>query len=316
MLLDARDRAILDFLETNSRTPVSHIAKKVKLSKDGVAYRIRRMENDGIIDGFYTVLNISKLGLVAHKVTIKFQNIDPEKEAKVIEYLEKAGIAGWIVSCDGRWDFMFISWTRSTYEFDKFFTKFLEQYGSFIQDKELNIMTESHSCKRKYLVSTEPEESVYSGTPFQKELDDVDLKLVRIMANNSRVRVLELAEEVGMVPDSVSRRVKSLIDRDIMQRFRPVLNTRLLGYQFYNVMMSLNTPKGLDKIFNYLKLHPNVIHYSKYSGTFDLGIDVEIESPEKFRDMMGEMKVKFSKEIRSYEPLLVYKQHKITYSPF
>jgi DNA-binding Lrp family transcriptional regulator len=316
MLLDARDRAILGYLESDSRMPVSAIAKRVKLSKDGVAYRIRRMESDGIIQGFYTVLNISKLGLVAHKVTIKLQNIDPEKEREIVEYLKEAGIAGWIVSCDGRWDLMFITWTRSTYEFDRFFTRFLEKYGLFVQDKELNIMTESHSCKRKYLVLTEPEESVYSGAPSKEELDEVDLKIVKLMANNARIRLIELAKEVGMVPDSVSHRLKSLTKRDIMQRFRPILNTGLLGYQFYNVMIMLNTTKGMNRILEYLRQHPNVIHYSRYSGTFDLGVDVEMEGPEKFREMMSEMKTMFAKEIRNYEPLLVYKQHKITYSPF
>ncbi len=315
MSLDARDRAILGLLETDARMPVSHIAKKVRISKDAVAYRMRNMEREGVIRGFYTVLNMPKLGLVSHKVTVKFQNLGPEKESEIVDYLKKTRTAGWIASCDGRWDFSFICWVKSTYEFGRFFTKFLERYGSLVQDKELNIITESHSCKRKYLVPTEPEESVCSGPPSRKELDDVDLEIVGLMADNPRIRVLELAKEVGMVPDSVSRRMNSLVERGVMQKFRPVLDIERFGYKSYDVMVRLNTAKGLGRMFDYLKGHPNVVSYSKYIGTFDVGIDIEIEGPEKLREMMGEMKALFSKEIRNYEPLLVYKKYEISHYP-
>ncbi|MFH0817795.1 MAG: AsnC family transcriptional regulator [Candidatus Micrarchaeota archaeon] len=316
MLLDARDRAILGLLESDSRMPVSHIAKKVRLSKDGVAYRIRRMGAEGVIVGFYTVLNITKLGLLAHKVTIKLQNAEPKKEAEIIDYLKTAEIVGRLVNCDGRWDLMFITWTESTYEFDKFMTKFMDKYGSFVQEKEFNIITESHSCKRKYLVATKPEESVYSGAPSRARMDEVDLSIVKLMANDSRARLVDLAKEVGMTPEAVRQRVKNLIDKDVMQKFRPILNESALGRQFYNVMIRLHTTHGIERMFEYFKHHPSVIHYSKYNGTFDLGVDVEIEGPDKFREMTSELKTNFAKEIRNYEPLLVYKQHKITYSPF
>ena len=47
--LDLKDRKILYELDSNSRQPLSQIAKKVGLSKEVVNYRIRRLEDQKII---------------------------------------------------------------------------------------------------------------------------------------------------------------------------------------------------------------------------------------------------------------------------
>ncbi|MFH1470541.1 MAG: Lrp/AsnC family transcriptional regulator [Candidatus Micrarchaeota archaeon] len=315
MLLDAKDRAILLHLESDARIPISHLAKKVRLSKDGVAYRIRNMERRGLIRGFYAVLNAPKLGFVPHKVMVKFQDASREKEEETAYYLKSNGKVEWIASCDGRWDFMFIFWGRSTHEFNRFYVKLLEKYGQFIGDRGLNIITESHSCKRKYIASTNPEESVSSEAPSVGGLDETDLEIIRLMAGNARIRTLELSKEVGMAPDSIAKRVRSLVEREVMQRFRPMLDVGVLGCQSYDVMIRLNTGGKLKKIFDFFKHHPNVIHYSRYSGSFDVGLTVEIENSAKFRGITREMKEKFPKEIRSYESSLVYKEHKTVFSP-
>jgi len=58
--LDLKDRKILYYLDINSRQSNSDIAKKVGLSKEVVNYRIKRLEKEGIIKGYYTVLDFYK----------------------------------------------------------------------------------------------------------------------------------------------------------------------------------------------------------------------------------------------------------------
>ncbi|MEM0493397.1 MAG: winged helix-turn-helix transcriptional regulator, partial [Candidatus Thermoplasmatota archaeon] len=47
--LDLKDRKILYELDLNARQSFGDIGKKVGLSKDSVAYRVKRMEDEGVI---------------------------------------------------------------------------------------------------------------------------------------------------------------------------------------------------------------------------------------------------------------------------
>ena len=87
--LDAKDRKILYELDINSRQASSEIAKKVGLSKQVVNFRIKRLIKEKLISFFYTVIDISKLGFTVHKIFLRLQNIDSEKEKALINFLVK-----------------------------------------------------------------------------------------------------------------------------------------------------------------------------------------------------------------------------------
>jgi len=314
--LDEKDRRILAELERDGRASLTTLAKRVKLSKDAVAYRIRRMEEEKILLGFYTLLNITKLGLSGFKIAVKLQNATPEKRAEIVEYLKK-NVAGWIASCDGRWDLVFITWKESTGEFEKLFSDFLGKYGEFVGERDLNILTEGCWFNRKYLVQGgRPLEVKWGQEKMSGGLDERDQKILRALVDNARMRLVELAEVVGMTPEGVKNRIGAMEREGVISGFKPVINASALGYQFYNVMIRLNNPRAVKRIFAFLKEHPNVVYYSKYAGSFDICADVEIDGPERFRKLMDEMKKNFAEDIRNYEPLLIYEEHRRSYSPF
>jgi len=60
--LDLKDRKILYELDLNCRQSNAQIGKKVGLSKEVVKYRIKRMEEEGIISGYWTEIDSYRLG--------------------------------------------------------------------------------------------------------------------------------------------------------------------------------------------------------------------------------------------------------------
>jgi len=62
--LDETDVDILAELDSNSRATYAELAIKVGLSRDGVKYRIARMEKKGVILDFSVEVNLKSLGLV------------------------------------------------------------------------------------------------------------------------------------------------------------------------------------------------------------------------------------------------------------
>lgn len=55
--LDRIDRMILDILQKNGRIAISELAAKVNLSTTPCSERVKRLERDGIIMGYYARLN-------------------------------------------------------------------------------------------------------------------------------------------------------------------------------------------------------------------------------------------------------------------
>ena len=102
--LDVKDKRIIYELDVNSRQPNSEIARKVGLSKQVVGFRIKRLVDLQIISSFYTIIDISKLGFTVHKIFLKLQNIDKEKELELIKYLKNNPDVVWVASCDGEFD--------------------------------------------------------------------------------------------------------------------------------------------------------------------------------------------------------------------
>ncbi|WP_460273451.1 Lrp/AsnC family transcriptional regulator [Celeribacter sp. ULVN23_4] len=61
--LDVANQKILEALVTNARIPITELSKKVGLSKTPVTYRIKQMEDLGLITGYRAILSPLKLGL-------------------------------------------------------------------------------------------------------------------------------------------------------------------------------------------------------------------------------------------------------------
>ena len=70
--IDLKDRKILYELDLNCRQSNAQIGKKVGLGRDVVAYRIRRMQEEGVIKAFWTAIDTFRLGYNVYRIYINF----------------------------------------------------------------------------------------------------------------------------------------------------------------------------------------------------------------------------------------------------
>jgi DNA-binding Lrp family transcriptional regulator len=59
--LDDLDRRVIVSLQEDCRAPLETLAKKLSTSKSTVHYRIKRLEAEGVIEGYYAKISPSKL---------------------------------------------------------------------------------------------------------------------------------------------------------------------------------------------------------------------------------------------------------------
>ena len=60
--LDSTDHKILGLLQENARLTIQEIGQRINLSKTPVHERIKRLEREGVIDRYVTILDKKKLG--------------------------------------------------------------------------------------------------------------------------------------------------------------------------------------------------------------------------------------------------------------
>ncbi len=75
--LDATDLAMLEALQSEARLPVVELAKRVNLSATPSTLRLRRLEQEGVIQGYHARLNPAALGqALLVFVTVQLKSTD------------------------------------------------------------------------------------------------------------------------------------------------------------------------------------------------------------------------------------------------
>jgi len=85
--VDKLDFKILKKLSINARTTTSEIAKETNTSAVTVSKRIKKMEKEGIIQGYRINIDFPKIGFRWHKIDIDLRTLDDIK--KIISHLSK-----------------------------------------------------------------------------------------------------------------------------------------------------------------------------------------------------------------------------------
>ena len=151
LVLDVKDRKILSELDLNAREFVSNVARKVGLSKEVVNYRIKRLQSVGVIQGFSAIVNPSKAGYQVYRLFLKYQNVSPEKEVELLEYLRQHPNIGWVTIYGGLYDLAILFWAKDIYSFREMCDDFLNRYGKYFQGAIKTTVMEIYHFKHNFL---------------------------------------------------------------------------------------------------------------------------------------------------------------------
>lgn len=117
-MVSKKDEQIIEILQSDSRLPVSEIARKIGMSENGVRYRLEKLENAGYIQSYTVLLNPKKFD---RNVTAIFNiNTTPKKTTDVIHRLQEMDELQVIYKTSGVYSLMIIGLFRSIDELNVF----------------------------------------------------------------------------------------------------------------------------------------------------------------------------------------------------
>ncbi len=308
--LDKKDREILYQLDGNSRRSDVEIAREVGLSREVVSYRIKNLIKKGIIERFHTIVDVAKLGLISYKVYLQFQNLDEKTEGKIINFFLNHPNFEWIGRCSGTWDMIVGFWAEDIYRFNEIFLDFSYEYGHYIMNKAFTTTLAVPHYRKDYLVGKKRAKmpiAYFGGEPKKVKLDSIDTEILKILTNNARMSTTEIAEHIGRSSRVVGYRIKELKRKKVIQAFRISLNLNKLDLLFFKAFFYLQniTEEKLHKFLSYCGGHPNVGWVILCMGPWDVEIEFEIESLEKFDESMMDIKRKFGDVIKGTQVVII-----------
>lgn len=146
MTLDASDIRILQLLQENAQFTIKEISQKINLSMTPTHDRIKRLEQEGVIDKYVTILNKKKLG----NPMIVYCNISLDKQQKnhFEEFEEAIKQFPEVIECSvisGSFDYLLKVIVKDMSTYNEFYQKKLSDLQSVAHISSSFVMSEVKS---------------------------------------------------------------------------------------------------------------------------------------------------------------------------
>jgi len=140
---------------------------------------------------------------------------------------------------------------------------------------------------------------------IHRELDRIDVKLVRALQENCRISMTELAEKVGLSVTPCTDRVKRLERDRFILGYHARLNPQAFDQAllvFVEIKLSAKSGAMFEAFKREVRKLPNVLECHLVSGDFDYLIKARIPEMNAYRRLLGDMLLALpgARESRSY----------------
>jgi len=316
--LDYYDMRILFELDKNARITGAEIGKKIRKSKQFVDYRIKNLENQGILKGYVAVIDYSKLGYQSIRVYFKFHNISPKEQEKLENELIKDKEVWWLVTLEGPWDVGYAMAVKNVLDFYDYWDKIMKKYRRYITKRSVVVYTHIKQYPKSYLIE---EENKYEGTVVGqskqvKNIDEFDLKLLKILSENGRAPLIKIAEKMKTSPQVIKGHMKGLEKEGVIQGYRALIDISFLNYRYYKSYINLINTDNLEELELFCKRNPNILNVNRTIGGKDFEIEMQVQTFEEFDKIMKSIRENFSGMIDEYEFVIAREEKKMVYFPF
>lgn len=310
-LLDKIDEKILSVLIKNSRTPISSIAKKTLISKQACHYRIKRLEQEGIIQGYKAKIDISMLGYNTYCIYLKIINMTREEEEKTINTLRENPNVRWIVTCTGRWDFMIAVSSKSNSGFNSELKNILKTFKKTIIDYETSIIISTQDLWMREKNDI-PQALRETGNAQEYEIDEHDRKILAILNDDARAQTTIIAKTVPLTAEAISRRIKKLYKNGIIHTFSLSIDKEKLGLTWYQVQFLLQeiTAQEEKQLVAKIMMLEGVNYIVRMIGKWNFEVNMYCLNIGDFKDNMNAIRDALSGHIRDYDTNIIFKKHK------
>lgn len=124
---------------------------------------------------------------------------------------------------------------------------------------------------------------------MEHKLDAIDKSILRILQENARTPVKDIAKEVFLSSPAVSARIERLEKSGILMGYHAQINSMLFGYHikaFINLEVEPNQKK---EFYPFIQAIPNVIECNCVTGDYAMLIEVAFQTTVQLDHFINEL---------------------------
>lgn len=318
--LDKIDRDILWNLDLDARLPLTDLAGKIGLSKQGLNYRLNKLTETGIIKGYYAIIDTHRLGLLTYRLYLRLTSTSPAKTEKFLKMLCKHPNTLFVGTLTGSWDLEVVFTARNFIHFSNLIKELHEPFGGAIYRSNMSMTPVCYGLRRDYLISPQrkgPLTPSYGFEPDKNAWDELDFEILGALAVDGRITYDELARRFDVTNHTAKSRMLKLEKANVIRGYRADINTRLLGRQYVKALISL-APMSLKQereLYAACIKNSFVVYLTEVLGTWQLEIESEVTSVSELDEMIRSLRSRFPSLITDYDTVVVSEVKKLNYLP-
>lgn len=289
MSLDAKDLRILALLDRDARESNARIAKRLRLNKDVVNYRVRKMEREGTIKYYYTLINTAALGKLTYGLYLRFRNTSPEREEEIVKEILKDPLLQGVARIVGKYDLGVYTSVGSATEIEASIDALKRKFHSELRIGSLRLFTRVHAFSKGYLLE-EKKMFFIDAHSKRASIDVIDASLLGMLAEDGRARAIDLASALGVSARTVCNRMARLEREGVIQGYRAMIDLSSLGKSHYKIDISLATMDHLPVLLEFARSHPDVTYIDETIGGADFEFEVEVSDERSLREILVSVK--------------------------
>ncbi len=314
--LDLKDKKILNEIEMNARISYSDLAKKLKTSKQVIKYRIENLEKQNIIQGYFAIIDLLKLGYSAYIIYLKLQDLSSKQQELWHKQINKHPAVMSSGKNAGEWDLTIVIKSKNNQELDRIFKQIIQGREDKIKNKLITTQIESTYFTEKVFYNKQGKEATTEGGKMTN-IDEVDEKLIKILAENGRISLLDLSEKLKMSPNGVKERIKKLEEKKIIVGWKTKINYELLGFLHFRVFIHAKkmSEEFYSQIKHWLRQKGNIESVGRFWGYADIDFRIHSEDIFDLYKTIVEIKDKFIQNIIDIDSMIIVGWEGINYYP-
>jgi len=321
MILETKDKKIILELLENSRLPISILSKKTGLTREIINYRINKLEKEGIIKDYITIVNQSLFCSGIATLMCKLVNINEEKLGKIINFIKKHEAVNWCSELCGSYDLVLTFLYKDSQDLDTIISEITNFIGKNLKEHSLSLYISEYKFDRKSLVLEKPileyDKNTVNFGKYKVDLDALDSLILELLLKNARIKNIDIAKKLKANEDLIRLRIKKLIEKNIIRGFTLVLDTNKLGYEAYYMGLQVEqmNQETINKIRSYIQKNPYIMYCARTSGKYNIVMTINTKNREHFKKLLNEIRNEFSSELRGYEFQISLQDHKEIFVP-
>jgi len=148
------------------------------------------------------------------------------------------------------------------------------------------------------------------------KIDDLDLKILKLLATNARMPTVEIAKIVQTTVSTVKNRIKKYLDTGIILKFSAHIDWMKIGYRPFLIEISLKNYVQKYEIMEHIRKNPNIFFIMQALGrNVDLEFEFVLKNVTELHQIIKDLSSRFPESIKNYKYFSTLKNHKWNHIP-